>query len=48
MLPELFGNKRRYLGLAISREFSALIAGGLVVVLGAILIKEFNGSRTSR
>ena len=48
MLPELFGNKRRYLGLAISREFSAVIAGGLAVVLGVILIKEFNGSRTSR
>jgi MFS transporter, MHS family, metabolite:H+ symporter len=29
MLPELFGNKHRYLGVAISREFSAVIAGGL-------------------
>jgi MFS transporter, MHS family, metabolite:H+ symporter len=44
MLPELFGNKHRYLGVAISREFSAVIAGGLAGVLGAILIKEFNGS----
>jgi MFS transporter, MHS family, metabolite:H+ symporter len=44
MLPEMFGNKHRYLGDAISREFSAAIAGGLAGVLGAILIKEFNGS----
>ena len=44
LLPEMFGNKHRYLGVAISREFSAVIAGGLAGVLGAILIKEFGGS----
>lgn len=44
LLPELFGNRHRYLGVAVSREFSAVIAGGLAGVLGAILIKEFNGS----
>lgn len=44
MLPEMFGNKHRYLGVAISREFSAVIAGGAAGVLGAILIKQFNGS----
>jgi MHS family metabolite:H+ symporter-like MFS transporter len=44
LLPELFGNRHRYLGVAISREFSAVIAGGLAGVLGAILIKEFDGS----
>ncbi|HEY5980337.1 MAG TPA: MFS transporter [Microlunatus sp.] len=44
LLPEMFGNKHRYLGVAISREFSAVIAGGLAGVLGAILIKEFDGS----
>jgi MFS transporter, MHS family, metabolite:H+ symporter len=44
LLPELFGNKHRYLGVAVSREFSAVIAGGLAGVLGAILIKVFDGS----
>ncbi len=44
MLPEMFGNKHRYLGVAISREFSAVIAGGLAGVLGAILIKQYGGS----
>ena len=44
LLPELFGNRHRYLGVAVSREFSAVIAGGLAGVLGAILIKEFDGS----
>ena len=44
LLPELFGNKHRYLGVAISREFSAVIAGGLAGVLGAILIKVYDGS----
>jgi MHS family metabolite:H+ symporter-like MFS transporter len=44
MLPEMFGNKHRYLGVAVSREFSAVIAGGLAGVLGAALIKWFDGS----
>jgi MHS family metabolite:H+ symporter-like MFS transporter len=44
LLPELFGNKHRYLGVAVSREFSAVIAGGLAGVLRAILIKTFGGS----
>ena len=44
MLPEMFGNKHRYLGVAVSREFSAVIAGGLAGVLGAVLIKQFGGS----
>jgi MHS family metabolite:H+ symporter-like MFS transporter len=44
MLPEMFGNKHRYLGVAVSREFSAVIAGGLAGVLGAALIAKFDGS----
>ncbi len=44
LLPEMFGNKHRYLGVAISREFSAVIAGGLAGVLGAVLIKAYDGS----
>lgn len=44
MLPEMFGAKHRYLGVAVSREFSAVIAGGLAGVLGAVLIKVFDGS----
>jgi MFS transporter, MHS family, metabolite:H+ symporter len=44
MVPELFGNQHRYLGVAVTREFSAVIAGGLAGVLGAILIAAFDGS----
>lgn len=44
MLPELFGNQHRYLGVAVSREFSAVITGGLAGVLGAILIAALDGS----
>jgi MHS family metabolite:H+ symporter-like MFS transporter len=44
MLPEMFGNRHRYLGVAVSREFSAVIAGGLAGVLGAALIAKFDGS----
>lgn len=34
MLPELFGNRHRYIGVAVSREFSAVIAGGMAPLLG--------------
>jgi MHS family metabolite:H+ symporter-like MFS transporter len=34
----------RYHGVAVTREFSAVIAGGLAGVLGAILIATFDGS----
>jgi MFS transporter, MHS family, metabolite:H+ symporter len=34
MLPELFGNRHRYIGVAISREFSAVVAGGIAPLLG--------------
>ena len=44
MLPEMFGNRHRDLGVAVSREFSAVIAGGLAGVLGAALIARFDGS----
>lgn len=44
MLPELFGNRHRYLGVAMARELSAVIAGGLAGVLGAWLIAVSNGN----
>jgi len=44
LLPEMFGNKHRYLGVAVAREFSAVIAGGLAGVVGAYLIKAYGGS----
>jgi MHS family metabolite:H+ symporter-like MFS transporter len=34
MLPELFGNRHRYIGVAVSREFSAVFAGGIAPLLG--------------
>lgn len=44
LLPELFGNRHRYLGVAVGREVSAVLAGGLAGVLGAVLIQEFHGA----
>ncbi|MCP3425091.1 MHS family MFS transporter [Rothia sp. AR01] len=44
LLPRLFGNRSRYLGVAMSREVSAVLAGGLAGVVGASLIKAFDGS----
>lgn len=38
MLPELFGNRRRYIGVASSREISAVLAGGIAPILGAWLL----------
>lgn len=43
-LPELFGNRHRYIGVAVSREFSAIIAGGIAPFVGAILLGAFNNS----
>ena len=44
LLPELFGNRSRYLGVAMSREISAVLAGGLAGIIGATLIKAYHGS----
>ncbi|PQZ56882.1 MULTISPECIES: MFS transporter [unclassified Microbacterium] len=44
MLPELFGNRHRYLGVAMAREISAVLAGGLAGVLGAYLIAVSGGN----
>ncbi len=38
LLPELFGSQYRFTGVALSRELSAVFAGGLVPVFGAILL----------
>lgn len=44
MLPELFGNRHRYLGVAMAREISAVLAGGTAGVLGAYLIAVSDGN----
>lgn len=44
LLPELFGSQYRFTGVALSREFSAVIAGGLVPVVGASLLVAFGHS----
>lgn len=44
LLPEMFGARHRYLGVAAAREISGLLAGGLAGVLGALLLKEFSNS----
>lgn len=43
-LPELFGNRHRYIGVAVSREFSAIVAGGIAPFVGALLLGAFNNS----
>ncbi len=43
MMPEMFGNKHRYLGVAMAREISAVLAGGLAGVLGAYIIAVSKG-----
>jgi MHS family metabolite:H+ symporter-like MFS transporter len=37
-LPELFGARHRYIGVAVAREISAVIAGGLAPLVGAAII----------
>lgn len=44
MLPELFGNRHRYLGVAMAREISAVIAGGVAGVLGAYIMAVSDGN----
>ncbi len=44
MLPELFGNRHRYLGVAMARELSAVLAGGLAGVLGSYLMAVSGGN----
>lgn len=39
LLPELFGARHRYIGVACSREFSAVLAGGLGPFIGAWLLQ---------
>jgi MFS transporter, MHS family, metabolite:H+ symporter len=43
-LPELFGSRHRYIGVAIAREFSAILAGGIAPFLGALLLAAFSNS----
>ncbi|MFZ4842213.1 MULTISPECIES: MFS transporter [Mycetocola] len=43
-LPELFGNRHRYVGVAVSREFSAVLAGGIAPLIGASLLTATTGS----
>ncbi len=43
-LPELFGSRHRYIGVAIAREFSAIVAGGIAPFVGALLLGWFSNS----
>jgi MHS family metabolite:H+ symporter-like MFS transporter len=38
LLPELFGARHRYIGVALAREVSAVIAGGVAPLIGSALI----------
>lgn len=37
-LPELFGARHRYIGVALAREVSAVIAGGIAPLIGSAII----------
>ncbi len=42
--PELFGNRYRYAGVAIGREFSSVLGGGVAPLICAALLTAFSGS----
>ncbi|GAA2352851.1 MFS transporter [Saccharopolyspora halophila] len=42
--PELFGSRYRYAGVALSREFSAVVGGGIAPLICAGLMALFGGS----
>jgi MHS family metabolite:H+ symporter-like MFS transporter len=44
LLPELFGSQHRFTGVALSRELSAVLAGGLVPLVGVALLAATGNS----
>lgn len=42
--PELFGNRYRYAGVALAREFSAVLGGGVAPLICTALLTAFTGS----
>ncbi|PYG98972.1 MFS transporter [Arthrobacter stackebrandtii] len=44
MLPELFGSTHRFTGVAMSREISAVFAGGIAPIVGVALLAATNHS----
>jgi MFS family permease len=44
MFAELFGSRYRYAGVAIAREFSAILGGGIAPIICAWLLALFTGS----
>jgi len=49
LLPELFGARHRYIGVAAGREISAVFAGGIAPLIGAFVIawttSHYGGTR---
>jgi MFS transporter, MHS family, metabolite:H+ symporter len=44
LLPELFGSQHRFTGVALSRELSAVLAGGFAPMIGVALLAVTNHS----
>ncbi len=44
LLPELFGSQHRFTGVALSRELSAVLAGGFAPMIGVALLAATNHS----
>lgn len=42
--PELFGNRYRYAGVALAREFSSVLGGGVAPLICTALLTAFTGS----
>jgi len=43
-LPELFGSRYRYSGLAAAKEFGSIVSGGIAPLVGAALLAAFSNS----
>lgn len=43
-LPELFGSRYRYSGLAAAKEFGSIVSGGMAPLVGAALLAAFSSS----
>ncbi|MEU7818579.1 MFS transporter [Pseudonocardia sp. NPDC049154] len=42
--PELFGNRYRYAGVTLGREFASVLGGGVAPLICAALVSAFSGS----
>lgn len=44
LMPEIFGSRYRYTGLAVSKEIGSILSGGTAPMIGAALLAAFSNS----